>query len=76
MRRLQGKRAPAPQLSERECDILRWVAVGKTSWDIACILSISEHTVNYHLQRVARKLNVHGRQAASARAMALDLISI
>lgn len=76
VRRLQGKRAPAPQLSERECDILRWVAVGKTSWDIACILSISEHTVNYHLQRVARKLNVHGRQAASARAMALDLISI
>ncbi len=76
VRRLLGSAAPAPALSSRECEILCWVCVGKTSWDIARILSISEHTVNYHLQRAASKLRVHGRQAACARALALDLISL
>lgn len=76
VRRLHGSTSPPPALSTRECDILSWVSVGKTSWDIARILSISEHTVNYHLQRAAKKLSVHGRQAACARAMALDLIAL
>jgi len=67
VRRLLGKSSATPSLSAREREILRWVAAGKSSWEIACILSLSEHTVNYHLQRSARKLHVHGRQAACAR---------
>ncbi len=76
VRRLLGASTETPSLSTRECEILRWVAAGKSSWDIAGILSLSEHTVNYHLQRSARKLHVHGRQAACARALALNLIAI
>jgi DNA-binding CsgD family transcriptional regulator len=65
-----------PEISERERDILSWVALGKSSWDVARILSISEHTVNYHLQRAARKFNVRGRRAACAQALAMGLIQI
>jgi DNA-binding CsgD family transcriptional regulator len=76
VRRLLGTPIRAQLLSEREREILHWVAVGKSSWDISRILSLSDHTVNYHLQRAAKKLNVHGRQAACARALALDLIAL
>lgn len=65
-----------PRLSERECEVLRWSAVGKTSWEISMILRISERTVNFHLQQVSRKLGVKGRRAACARAVALGLITL
>lgn len=65
-----------PRLSERECEVLRWSAIGKTSWEISMILRISERTVNFHLQQVSRKLGVKGRRAACARAVALGLIAL
>lgn len=74
--RLQLRTRPAPQLSPREVEALRWSAVGKTSWEISMILGISERTVNFHLQQAAAKLRVKGRRAACARAVALGLIAI
>ena len=51
------------RLSERECEVLRWTASGKTSWEVGQILTISEDTVRDHLKNVRRKLrtanNVH-----------------
>ncbi|SDA93688.1 LuxR C-terminal-related transcriptional regulator [Sinorhizobium sp. NFACC03] len=75
-RRLQGWDEARPRLTEREREVLRWAALGKTSWDISAILSVSERTVNFHLQGAARKLEVNGRQAACARAIALGLITL
>ncbi len=63
-----------PLLSARELEVLRWCATGKTSWEISMILQISERTVHFHTTQAARKLQVKGRQAACARAVALDLI--
>lgn len=76
IRRLQGWEEALPQLSEREQEVLRWAALGKTSWDISMILRISERTVHFHLQQAARKLKVSGRRAACARAIALGLIAL
>jgi DNA-binding CsgD family transcriptional regulator len=67
---------PSISISAREKEILRWAAVGKTSWEIGRITSLSERTVNFHLQAAARKLEVSGRQAACARALVLGLITI
>lgn len=54
---------PNPALSEREREVLRWVADGKTAWEISCILSLSEHTVLTHQRNAKQKLeavnNVH-----------------
>ena len=53
-----------PDISEREAEVLQWVALGKTNADIGSILSISEFTVKNHLQRVFKKLNVSNRAQA------------
>lgn len=45
-----------PRLSEREREVLRWTAVGKTAWETSCILGISEHTVHTHLRNLRQKL--------------------
>ncbi|MGO4776762.1 helix-turn-helix transcriptional regulator, partial [Lysobacter sp. 2RAB21] len=74
MDRLLRRPVGAPRLSARECEVLRWSAIGKTSWEISMILRISERTVNFHLQQVSRKLGVKGRRAACARAVAMGLI--
>lgn len=63
-------------LSIRELDVLRWTAAGRTSAQIAQAMRISESTVNFHLRRATAKLDVKGRRAASAKAMALGLIGV
>lgn len=45
-------------LSEREKEIVGWIAQGKTSKEIAEELSISIHTVNRHRQNILEKLSV------------------
>ena len=53
-------------LTEREAEVLFWLARGKTNRDIAQILSMSPRTVNKHLETVYRKLSVENRTAAAA----------
>jgi LuxR family transcriptional regulator, quorum-sensing system regulator BjaR1 len=59
-------------LSARERTILSWVASGKSSWEIAQILSISEHTVNTHIEKALIKLRASNRTEAVVKAMILD----
>ena len=63
-----------PKLSERELECLEWVSFGKTSWETAMILGVSERTINFHLLNACRKLNVYGRQAAVALALRQNLL--
>lgn len=63
-----------PTLSERELECLEWVSFGKTSWETALILGLSERTINFHLLNACRKLNVYGRQAAVALALRQNLL--
>jgi transcriptional regulator EpsA len=51
-------------LSERETQIMAWVAMGKTNSEIGDILSISAFTVKNHMQRIFQKLNVFNRAQA------------
>jgi DNA-binding CsgD family transcriptional regulator len=64
----------APQLTNREQECLRWVADGKTSWEIAHMLNVSERTVNFHLNNVMSKLDVCSRQHAVGKAAFQGLI--
>jgi DNA-binding CsgD family transcriptional regulator len=54
-------------LTERELEILGWVARGKTNKEIAALLVVSTNTVRKHLENVYAKLGVHTRTAAVAR---------
>lgn len=64
-----------PELTARERECLLWAAEGKTSWEIARILGISERTVIFHLQNAARRLNASSRQQAVALAISQGLIT-
>jgi DNA-binding CsgD family transcriptional regulator len=47
-----------PLLSRREREVLDLIAAGKTSKEIANVLSLSEHTVNNHRKNMLRKADV------------------
>ena len=53
-------------LTDRELEVLRLVAAGKSNREIAGALVISEHTVARHVQNIFGKLGVSSRTAAGA----------
>jgi ATP/maltotriose-dependent transcriptional regulator MalT len=61
-------------LTDRECEVLRLVAGGKTNREIASALVISEHTVARHLQNIFLKLGLSSRAAATAYAYEHGLV--
>ena len=52
------------QLSERESEIMKWVALGKTNLEIGSILNLSSFTVKNHMKRIFKKLDVFNRAQA------------
>lgn len=58
-------------LSNREADVLTWLAEGKTNQEIAIILGMNILTVKTHLRAIFRKLSVENRTTAAARALEL-----
>ncbi|MBI1890315.1 MAG: hypothetical protein HYS18_06710 [Burkholderiales bacterium] len=62
-------------LSERQRQILRWLNEGKTNWEIAQILEITEKNVKYHVEQIFAKLEVRNRTQAVAKALLLGLLS-
>ena len=61
-------------LTEREKECLSWIAAGKSTWEIAKILGISEHGVMHHVRKVMDKLGVSRRHDAVRAARTLNLI--
>ncbi|MBK5011807.1 LuxR family transcriptional regulator [Pseudomonas sp. S60] len=57
---------PQPKMSERELEVLKWSAAGKTAADVACILSLSQSTVNFHIRSVITKTNAANKAGAVA----------
>ena len=64
----------AEPLTDRELEVLRWLATGATNHAIAGRLDLSPNTVKTHLKRLFEKLEVGTRTAAVARARELDLL--
>jgi len=57
------RREPAAreQLTPQELQIARLVAEGKTNREVAATLFVTPKTVEFHLTRVYRKLEIHSR---------------
>lgn len=64
-----------PMLTEREVEVLKWTADGKTSGEIADILSVSDNTVNFHIKNAIAKLGTSNKTAAAVRAAMLGLFN-
>jgi DNA-binding CsgD family transcriptional regulator len=56
-------------LTQREAEVMSWIAKGKTNREIGQILSLSPRTVNKHLEQIFRKLAVDNRTSAAALAL-------
>ena len=51
---------PSPSLTEREHEVIRMVAAGKKSKEIAAALNISVRTADVHRSHILSKLKLHG----------------
>ena len=61
-----AKLKSALPVTERESDVLYWIANGKTNREIGLILETSPRTVNKHLEQIFKKLEVDNRTSAAA----------
>ena len=62
------------EITERESEVLYWLANGKTNRDIATILQMSPRTVNKHLEQLFPKLGVENRTAAAGVALRIMVL--
>ncbi|MFN3974475.1 MAG: response regulator [Dehalococcoidia bacterium] len=67
--RAKVRAEPGQNLTDREAEVLRLVAQGKTNKEIASYLVISESTVKYHLRNILDKLHLSNRAQVMAYAM-------
>jgi two-component system response regulator NreC len=77
IRSLQGgERDPYDRLSEREREVLRLIAQGRTSAEIAEGLVLSPHTVQSHRDHLMTKLDLHSSGALIRYAIAKGLVEL
>lgn len=62
------------QLTNRERECLSYVSQSISVADIAKKLAITERTVNYHIQKLNRKMGVRNKHQAVAKALAEGII--
>jgi DNA-binding NarL/FixJ family response regulator len=67
---------PFSELTSRELDVLRLVAVGKPNKLIAAELTISERTARTHVSRILRKLRLSSRTQAALWAVRERLVDV
>jgi len=69
------QRSTEPGLSDREVEVLGWVALGKTNDQIAELLFLSSHTVKRHVANILAKLHQGSRAEAVMQAVRSGYLS-
>ncbi|QLF70718.1 autoinducer binding domain-containing protein [Peteryoungia desertarenae] len=72
---VERKHSPSERLTPREQETLVWVAAGKSYWETAKILGITERTVRFFMSNARKKLNVVTNTQAVAEAAWRGLIA-
>jgi DNA-binding NarL/FixJ family response regulator len=57
----RARRAAPPPITDRETEVLRWMALGHSNKEIASALDLSVKTVEVHKANAMRKLGLAGR---------------
>lgn len=73
MREVRAPESPEA-LTERETEVLRLIALGKSNKEIALALTIGEKTVKTHVSNVLSKLGVASRTQAALYAVRIGLV--
>lgn len=61
-------------LTDKEREVLTWMASGKSYIETAQILNMSTHTVDFHMRNIFKKLDVNDQTLAVVKAYTLGLI--
>lgn len=69
-----GSTRQTEHLTDREIDVIKHVAKGLSTKQIAAAMFISESTIKFHLQNASRKLGAHRRAEIVHRAAAAGLL--
>jgi len=67
---------PADDLTARETDVLRQLALGRSNREIAAALDIGDETVKTHVGHLLSKLGVENRGQATLQALKRGLVSL
>jgi DNA-binding CsgD family transcriptional regulator len=71
-----GSPDPPSALNRRDVEVLTCLADGKSTAQIAAVLSVSGNTARTRIRRVQDKLDVTGREAAVRAAQDLGILRI
>ena len=63
------------QLSDRELQIIQFIAEGYTNSQIAAIIYLSNHTVNTHRKNIMKKLGVNNTAGIVMYAVKTEMVS-
>jgi DNA-binding NarL/FixJ family response regulator len=66
----------APELTERELDVLNLIVAGRSNKEIGAALSISEGTVKVHISNILGKLGVSDRTQAVTAALQRGIVHL
>lgn len=69
-----GKKTDGVELSNRENEVLTWIARGKSKGEISTILSISVGSVDTYTRRIFEKMGVHDRVTAAVAGVTMGLV--
>jgi two-component system NarL family response regulator len=74
--RLVERTLAGPALTQRELQVLKLVAVGKTNKEVASALFITEGTVKTHVNNILEKLGVRDRTEAAMTALRRGILHL
>lgn len=74
IRQLGEQAAEAPQLTERQLEILELVAKGITYKEVGTVLGLTERTVKYHMGNIIESLHLENRSQVIAYAVKMGII--
>jgi NarL family two-component system response regulator LiaR len=73
---LRARLDAADELTPREIEVLRYIALGHSNKEIAAALDVGEETIKTHVGHVLGKLQVESRGQATAQALKRGLIAV
>jgi DNA-binding NarL/FixJ family response regulator len=76
MRQVAEAGPPPEELTAREREVLRHLALGQSNKEVAAALAISEETVKTHVAHLLGKLQVENRAQAIVQALKRSLVSL
>ena len=61
-------------MSQRELEVLKWVALGKDDSVIVGLLGISEQDLNRHIRDISKELNANSRVETGLQAIKMGVV--